>query len=86
MIFNFKEEFIKIANEINYPNIKEKDIPKFCDWLINLIDKINQNDKDNLSLARQIISEKRNAKSLIFLQGNEEKTIIEEFYTLRQQR
>lgn len=86
LIFNFKEEFIKIANEINYPNIEEKDIPKFCDWLINLIDKVNQNDKADLSLARQIISEKRNAKSLIFLQSNEEKTIIEEFYTLRQQR
>lgn len=86
LIFNFKEDFIKIANEINYPNIEEKDVPKFCDWLINLIDIVNQDDKVNLSLARQIISEKRNIKSLIFLQNNEEKTIIEEFYTLRQQR
>lgn len=86
LIFNFKEEFIKIANEINYPNIDEENIEKFCDWLISLIDKVNFNNRFNLDLAKQIISEKRDSKKLIFLQDNEEKTIVEEFYTLRQQR
>lgn len=86
LIFEFKDEFIKIANDINYPNIEEKDVQKFCDWLIKLIDKVNKNDQANLELTRQIIAKNRDSKKLIFLQGNEEKTIVEEFYTLRQQR
>lgn len=86
LIFNYKEEFIKIANEINYPNIEEKNVSKFCDWLISLINRVNFNNQLSLNFIKKIIKDKKNSKSLIFLQGNENKTIVNEFYTLRQQR
>lgn len=86
LLFNYKDEFIKLAYLINYPNIAPENIKKLCDWLINLIDLVNTDDSFNLELARQIIKSKRNKDILLFLQDNDEKTIADNFYALRQQK
>lgn len=82
----FKEEFIELANQINYPNVEEKNIKILCDWLISIIDRVNGRENFEFELFRQIIKSKRNSEELIFLKNNNDKIIFENFYSLRQQK
>lgn len=82
----FKNEFIKLANLINYPNVEGENIEILCDWLIKVIDSVNGREDFELELFRQIIKSKRKSSKLLFLQDNEEKIIADNFFALRQQK
>lgn len=86
LLYPYKEEFITFANSINYPNIKGENVRTLCDWLISLIEIINVSDDFDWEFMKQIIKSKRKANSLLFLNKNEENTIVESFYSMRQQR
>lgn len=86
LLFSYKEEFIEFAYSINYPNVTSENVEVLCNWLINLIEIANYNGEFNLELAKQVIKSKRKSKSLLFLKNNEENTIVESFYALRQQK
>ena len=86
LLFTYKDEFIQFAHTINYPNIKEKDVPILCQWLIELINMVNINEEFNLEFIKQIIKSNKKNKELIFLLNNQERTIVECYYELRQQK
>lgn len=82
----YRDEFIELANKINYPNVENEDIKVLCDWLIEKIDSVNGREDFELESFRQLVKCKRNASELVFLKDNEDKTVVENFYELRQQR
>lgn len=82
----YRDEFIRLANEIEYPNVKGENVKKLCNWLIEKIDSVNGREDFEFELLRQLIKSKRNASNLIFLEDNEEKTIVDNFYASRQER
>lgn len=82
----YKDEFIDLANKINYPNVEGENVKILCDWLIEKIDSVKNRDVFEFEAFRQLVKEKRNFTELVFLKDNEEYTIIENFYELRQQK
>ena len=81
--------FWDLCMKTNYPNILNKDIYIFCNGLINIIENSKDNMEESLftlEIFRQLIKDKMNDKELIFLSDNAEKTIVDCFYSLRQQR
>ena len=82
--------FLCLCAETNYPNIEAKDVEIFCSRIIQMIESSNGDTIEphfTLETFRQLTKEKLRDKSgLIFLKDNPDKTIIESFYALRQQR
>lgn len=81
--------FLSICIDINYPNISSEDIKFFCDSIIYMIDTMDEEMKERiftLELFKSFLKEKRDCDELVFLKGNKEKTIMESFYSLRQER
>ncbi len=77
--------FLDICKETGYPNVTGEKIRIFCKGLIDIIDK--EHGKNNtLELLKQLIKESLYNNDLIFLKYNEEGTLMESFYSLRQQR
>ena len=89
-------EFLYLCTSTDYPNITEVNL--FCNGLIDIINnnEIEENDESDdyyngihfytLGLFRQLLKNKRKGKELIFLKDNNDKTIIDSFYHLRQQQ
>ena len=82
--------FIKLCNLTKYPNLSEENVKVFCNGIIFLIDSYIEKSDDEkkymLELLRQLFKSKRNSKELIFLKDNENMTIVEGYYSNRQQR
>lgn len=83
----YRDEFIKLANEINYPNVQGNDVKILCDWLIEKMDSIGERLGFDFELLKSLVKDKRNFLNLTFLEDDEnKKTIVESFFALRQQR
>lgn len=80
-----KEEFLKLASKVNYPNVKANNIRVFCDGLIDLINN-KRNNNSSLELFKKIVESMKYKNNLLFLKGHEEKTIVPGFGYLRQQK
>ena len=81
--------FWDLCMKTNYPNVLNKDIYIFCNGLINIIENNEDHREESLftlEIFRQLIKDKMNDEELVFLSDNEEKTIMNCFYSLRQQR
>lgn len=80
-------QFFSLCKETNYPNISSENVELFCNSLIELIERVSEEDDRwfTLEIFRQLIKAKRKCKELIFLTDNLEHTIVESFYSLRQQ-
>lgn len=82
--------FIKLCNKTQYPNISKDNVKIFCDGIIWLIDlnmcKIDTETAFVLKFIKQLLKSKRDNKELIFLTDNEEMTIVQGYYSNRQQR
>ena len=77
--------FLDICKKIDYPNVTNEKVKVFCKGLIDIINK-EQENYNTLKLLKDLIELFINYNDLIFLRDNEEKTIMESFYSLRQQR
>ena len=80
-------QFFSLCKETNYPNISSENVELFCNSLIELIERVSEEDDRwfTLEIFRQLIKAKRKCKELIFLTDNLEHTIVESFYSIRQQ-
>lgn len=80
-------EFLWICEETNYPNISSENVELFCNSLIEMIDRVSEEEDRwfTLETFRQLLKSKRKSNELIFLKDNIDKTIVESFYSLRQQ-
>ena len=79
------EIFLDICKKTDYPNITKEKIKIFCKGLIDIINK-EQEKYTTLELIKDLIEQFINYNDLIFLKDNEERIIMESFYSLRQQR
>ena len=70
--------FYNILYSYNFPNIAKKHIPRFCDELISIIPQSSGRNIWSYYLVKDLMATKEQ-ESLIFLDGNPEKTIIKEF-------
>lgn len=80
--------FWNLCINTNYPNISSENVELFCNTIINIIEQVDEIEDRwfTLETFRQLVKAKRNSKELIFLKDNLEKTIVESFHYLRQQR
>lgn len=80
-------QFFLLCKETNYPNISSENVELFCNSLIEMIERVSEEEDRwfTLEIFRQLIKAKRKCKELIFLTDNLENTIVESFHTLRQQ-
>lgn len=96
LIYAFKDElywairnnfeiFLDICKKTDYPNVTNGKVKIFCKGLIDIINK-EQEKYTTLKLLKDLIEQFKNYNDLIFLKDNEEKIIMESFYSLRQQR
>lgn len=77
--------FLNICKKTDYPNVTNEKIKIFYKGLVNIINK--EKEKYNtLKLLKDLIEQFINCNDLIFLKDNEERTIMDSFYSLRQQR
>ena len=79
------EIFLDICKKTDYPNVTNEKIKIFCKGLIDIINK-EQEKYTTLELLKDLIEQFINYNDLIFLKDNEERIIMESFYSLRQQR
>ena len=79
------EIFLDICKKTDYPNVTNEKIKIFCKGLIDIINK-EQEKYTTLELIKDLIEQFINYNDLIFLKDNEERIIMESFYSLRQQR
>lgn len=73
---------LNILAQYDYPNIKEDKVFDFCNEFISWIDCLEpQNPEEDfeLELLRQGTKTSRKANNLLFLQGNKDKLLIEDF-------
>lgn len=77
--------FLDICKKTDYPNVINEKVKVFCKGLIDIINK-EQENYNTLKLLKDLIELFINYNDLIFLRDNEGKTIMESFYSLRQQR
>lgn len=75
--------FLNICKKTDYPNVTNEKIKIFYKGLVNIINKEKYN---TLKLLKDLIEQFINCNDLIFLKDNEERTIMDSFYSLRQQR
>ena len=84
--FNNQDAFYCILKTYEYPDIKDENIRSFCGDLVSLIEE-NADDEDFfLECFRQMLKTNLREGKMIFLQGNEKDTLIQEYYLLRIQR
>lgn len=79
--------FLLLCKETNYPNVLSENVELFCNSLIEMIERVTEEEERwfTLETFRQLLKSKRKSKELIFLTDNLEKTIVESFHSLRQQ-
>ena len=77
--------FLNICKKTDYPNVTNEKIKIFYKGLVNIINK-EQEKYNTLKLLKDLIEQFINCNDLIFLKDNEERTIMDSFYSLRQQR
>lgn len=79
-------EFLLLCKETNYPNVSSENVELFCNPLIEMIEKVSEEEGRwfTLETFRHLLKSKRKSKELIFLTDNLEKTIVESFHSLRQ--
>ena len=80
-------EFLLLCKETNYPNVSSENVELFCNSLIEMIERVSEEEGRwfTLETFRHLLKSKRKSKELIFLTDNLEKTIVESFHSLRQQ-
>jgi hypothetical protein len=81
--FENQEEFYAILKAYEYPDIKDEKIIGFCRALINLIEEEGDPDDFFLECFRQMLKTNSNEGKMLFLQGNDKDTLIQEYYLLR---
>ena len=79
------EIFLDICKKTDYPNVTNEKIKIFWKGLIDIINK-EQEKYTTLELLKDLIEQFINYNDLIFLKDNEERIIMESFYSLMQQR
>lgn len=77
--------FLDICKKTHYPNLIDENIGIFCKGIVDIINK-EQEKNCTLELLKDLIEQYTDYKDLIFLKDNEEKIIMDSFYSLRQQR
>lgn len=91
-IFQMKNELYKLVRKnyrdfysllvrCNYPNINSKDIDYFYTHILGYIDTFCVDIPFNLEILRQGVRAARKQKELSYLQGNIEKTVIENYFS-----
>lgn len=89
-IFKTKNELYKLVRKnyndfyrllvcCNYPNIRDEDIEKFYNHILEYIDRSGEKESFDLKILRRELKTARKQKELLFLQGNREKTILEDY-------
>lgn len=72
--------FINTLKQYNYPNITGENVKLFCEAMIKWIDSCNYTIPFGLEICKQLFKVYFKNGELLFLKGNEEKTIIEGYY------
>lgn len=91
-IYQMKNELYKLARKnyrdfysllvrCNYPNVSSKDIDYFYTHILGYIDNSCVDIPFDLEILRQGVKAARKQKELSFLQGNMEKTVIENYFS-----
>lgn len=81
LAMNYYDEFYNYLNKYSFPNIKSTDVYGFCDELIGFIERYdNYNSNFEIECLRQLLKQARKKEKLLFLQGNKENTIIDNYY------
>lgn len=81
--------FLRLLVNYNYPSIKQENVRYFCEEFISWIDSLTPvscEDEFYLELLRQGAKSSKKAEELIFITGNTDKFLIENFvplYSLR---
>lgn len=89
LLKNNLDFFVNLCNATNYPNVDKNNIEFFCSALIYLIENTLEENEEQyfvLETFRQFLKSARKNNELVFLRDYEEKTIVESFYGIRQQR
>lgn len=74
-------DFYRLLVRCNYPNISSKDIDYFYTHILGYIDDSCVDIPFDLEILRQGVKAAQKQKELSFLQGNMEKTIIENYFS-----
>lgn len=74
------DEFYQLLIEYNYPNIIPKNIASFYQSIINIIDEQPGELSFYMEVLRQGLKSASKQNDLTFLQGNPEKTIIDNYF------
>ena len=74
-------DFYSLLVRCNYPNISSKDIDYFYTHILGYIDNSCVDIPFDLEILRQGVKAARKQKELSFLQGNMEKTVIENYFS-----
>lgn len=80
LIRNNYQDFYKLMVCYNYPNIDTSKIADFYNHIIGYIDKNYEEIPFTLEILRQGLKVARKQKELAFLQGNTEKTILDNYF------
>ncbi|WP_428257561.1 DUF3800 domain-containing protein [Gallibacter sp. Marseille-QA0791] len=74
-------DFYSLLVRCNYPNVSSKDIDYFYTHILGYIDNSCVDIPFDLEILRQGVKAARKQKELSFLQGNMEKTVIENYFS-----
>ena len=73
-------DFYQLLVACNYPNVTGQDIRRFYQGIIDFVDNIPSELSFEMELLRQSLKSARRQKELVFLQENEEKTVLESYF------
>lgn len=77
-----KKTFFPLLAQYDYPNIKEGNIPEFCNAFIGWIDSLDSRNSEEefyLDVLRQGLKSSKRLNNLLYLQGNTDRLLIESF-------
>ena len=77
---NYKE-FYRLLSSCNYPNVIGKKIADFYNGIIGLVEDSSNSTSFNMEMLRQGLKSARKQSELVFLQGNPDKTILDDYST-----
>jgi len=73
-------DFYRLLVACNYPNVVGQDIRRFYQGIIDFVENIPGELSFEMELLKQNLKSARKQKELVFLQGNEEKTVVESYF------
>lgn len=73
-------DFYRLLVSCNYPNVIGQDIRRFYQGIIDFVENIPGELSFEMEMLRQNLKSARKQKELVFLQGNEEKTVVDSYF------